>query len=73
MSVICSSFTGDIDEHLDIPALVKFKGVSQAGMRETVFFSVYLAIVNSAELEWLEHLWNHGNMFETGVVRVNEC
>ena len=24
------------------------------------------------ELQWLEHLWNHENMFETGVVRVNE-
>ena len=22
------------------------------------------------ELQWLEHLWNHENMFETGVVRV---
>ena len=26
-----------------------------------------------AELQWLEHLWNHENMFETGVVRTNEC
>ena len=25
------------------------------------------------ELQWLEHLWNHENMFETGVVRANEC
>ena len=25
------------------------------------------------ELQRLEHLWNHINMFETGVVRVNEC
>ena len=24
-------------------------------------------------LQWLEHLWNHGNKFETGVVRANEC
>ena len=26
----------------------------------------------TAELQWLEHLWNHENMFETGVVRVND-
>ena len=25
------------------------------------------------ELEWLEHVWNHENMFETGVVQANEC
>ena len=27
----------------------------------------------TVELQWLEHLWNHANMFETGVVRANEC
>ena len=27
----------------------------------------------TVELQWLEHLWNHDNMFETGVVRANEC
>ena len=32
--------------------------------------SLYL---NTVELGWLEHLWNHVNMFETGVVRANEC
>ena len=25
------------------------------------------------ELQWLDNLWNHENMFETGVVRANEC
>ena len=24
--------------------------------------------VDTAELQWLEHIWNHENMFETGVV-----
>ena len=28
---------------------------------------------HTVELQWLEHLWNHENMFETGVVRANEC
>ena len=28
--------------------------------------------MKNVELQWLEHLWNHENMFETGVVRVNE-
>ena len=27
----------------------------------------------TVELQWLEHLWNPENMFETGVVRANEC
>ena len=28
---------------------------------------------NTVEHQWLKHLWNHENMFETGVVRANEC
>ena len=31
------------------------------------------AVTNTAEVQWLEHLWNHENMFEAGVVRANEC
>ena len=27
----------------------------------------------TVELQWPEHLWNHENMFETKVVRANEC
>ena len=27
----------------------------------------------TAELQRLEHIWNHENMFETGVVQANEC
>ena len=27
---------------------------------------------DTVELQWLEHLWDHGNLFETGVVRANE-
>ena len=27
----------------------------------------------TVELPWLVHLYNHENMFETGVVRANEC
>ena len=26
----------------------------------------------TVELQWLEHLWDHGNLSETGVVRANE-
>ena len=29
-------------------------------------------VVYTVELKWLEHLWDHENLFETGVVRVNE-
>ena len=34
---------------------------------ESILFS------HTVELQWLEHLWNHGNMFETWVVQANEC
>ena len=27
----------------------------------------------TVELQWLEPHWKHENMFETGVVRANEC
>ena len=27
----------------------------------------------TVELQWLEHFWNHENVFETGVVRAYEC
>ena len=35
------------------------------------FFLSYCS--NTVELQWPEHLWNLENMFETGVVRANEC
>ena len=28
---------------------------------------------NTVELQWLKHLWKHEKMFETGIVRANEC
>ena len=28
---------------------------------------------NTIELQWLDHLWDQENMFETGVVRANDC
>ena len=39
------------------------------GFSSTVFIPDVI-IVN---LQWLEQLWNHENMFETGVFRANEC
>ena len=27
----------------------------------------------TVEIQWLEQLWNHENMFETGEVRAYEC
>ena len=29
-------------------------------------------MANTVELQWLEHLWDHGNSFETWVVRTTE-
>ena len=30
-------------------------------------------LLNTAELQWLEHLRDHETLFETGVARANEC
>ena len=30
-------------------------------------------LCQNTELQWLKHLWDHENMFETGVVRASEC
>ena len=38
--------------------------------KQTLYLIEYLYTV---ELEWLKHLWNHENTFETGIVRTNEC
>ena len=38
-------------------------------------FSIFMLVHHkqyTVELDWLEHLRNHENMFETGVVRANE-
>ena len=31
-----------------------------------------ITILHTVELQWLEHLWDHGNLFEIWVVRVTE-
>ena len=40
---------------------------------ESVPSVLKLQLLNTVELHWLEHLWDYENMFETGVVRANEC
>ena len=32
----------------------------------------HVFVQNTVELQWLEHLWDHGNSFETWVVRATE-
>ena len=45
---------------------------------ESCFIVVLYIVYDSknqctAELQWLEHTWNHENMFKTEVVQANEC
>ena len=40
---------------------------------ETEFPVIFCTQANTAKLPWLERLWKHENMFETGVVPTNEC
>ena len=42
--------------------------VSKLFIYDNILLQLY-----TVELQWLEHLGNHENMFETGVVRANEC
>ena len=44
-------------------------------MTELLLLNVCWFTVNlyTVELQWLQHLWNHENMFEIGVVQANEC
>ena len=48
--------------------LVCKKKIEHAGS-----YSHLMKLQHTDELQWLEHLWNHENMFETGGVRANEC
>ena len=42
--------------------------------RKCVNDECYLKIAKiHSNFKWLEHLWNHVNMYETGVVRASEC
>ena len=34
---------------------------------------IFIYLITTVELQWLKHLGNRENMFETGVVRANEC
>ena len=33
---------------------------------------IKMALLYTVELQWLEHLWDHENLFETGIVRASE-
>ena len=39
----------------------------------TLLEYINVSLPCTLELQWLEHLWNHENLFETGVVRAKEC
>ena len=42
-------------------------------MWNSMVFKDYLVTLGyTVELQWLEHLWDYENLFETGVVRANE-
>ena len=43
-------------------------------VREEIVVELWFNVtVNTVELQWLEHIWDHENMFKTGVVRASEC
>ena len=38
-----------------------------------LFFLWYEKVLITVELQWFEHLWNHEVIFETAVLRAEEC
>ena len=52
-----------------LKVLMPFHGLWSMGHSETKVTKLKLYTV---ELQWLEHLWDHGNLFEIGVVRATE-
>ena len=47
----------------------KKKNISKCLLK---FFYQHARVKNTVELQWLEHLWDHGKVFESWVVRANE-
>ena len=41
--------------------------------KQAAFVQILVNCVHTVELQWLEHLWDHENMFGTKVVRADEC
>ena len=45
--------------------------VSASGHPLSVY--IFVSTVTTVELQWLANLWDYENLFETVVVRANEC
>ena len=57
---------------------LKIRWVPQDSKSQLTLLEIELIIIclqrhRTVEFQQLGHLWNHENMFETGVVRANEC
>ena len=48
-------------------------GTCQIRLNEVILSSTHKIGCNTANLQWLKHLWNHEKMFEAEVVRAKEC
>ena len=59
----------DIKNQLRLPVR---HGYLNQNKNEVMVNNWKLNIVQTVELQWLEHLWDHGNLFETWVVRATE-
>ena len=63
------TFAGTVD---DVISLLLPNLVCMLLASNTAYLPFALPEKNTVELKWLEHLWNHDNMFETRVVRASE-
>ena len=58
-------------------AITTWLSKQESGMKTVLFVNTArvfetVTTTDTVELQWLEHLWDHENYFETGVVRTNE-
>ena len=47
-------------------------GIIESNMETPGKDHYYGELLHTVELQWLEHRWDHGNLFETWVVRAIE-
>ena len=54
------------------PHIFSAQNINTLNIYEQNIF-IIIFIFFTVELQWLELLWNHENMFKTGLVQANEC
>ena len=63
---------GYLELPIYLPNFSKYLFLCGSALRVVYHQSSIIYNLITVDLQWLEHIWNHENMLETGVVRANE-